>query len=169
MRLGSERIGSETIDVEVDVNGVFMATFDGQDYDATTRLELIEKLTKAVKRSALRGVVDVTVLNLVPNKNRSGWDNGPYALGSGVIDATLRSKHDRQHNTYLLTSCDGKKFQVSGAREGTIARRLTAKEQIEYLKLCQERDSAVAAVEAFAAAVRIDPDKALTGARKKTD
>lgn len=58
------------------------------------------------------------------------------------MQAKLRAKHERQHNTYLLVTSDDrfatKKFQVgSYAHDGDICRRLTLAEAQQYLDLME--------------------------------
>lgn len=172
MKLGTEHINGERIDVEVSADGLFTAHFNDQSYAAKTRVELIDLLKKAVKKFQQQATVDVTVLGLVPtttSRAHSYRPDSPYELGAGVVHAKLRSRHEREYNTYLLVSDDegkAQKFKVSGSREGCIARRLTLAETIKYLDLREQLRIATTAVEDFVGAVQIDPDHALLTARK---
>lgn len=167
MKLGTETFSDGTkIDIEVTSGGEFRAEFMDNAYDAPTRKELLEKLEKAVKKAQTQRAVDVTILDLQPRdttKKTSGWcdDRGPYEHGRGAVHASLRAKHGRQWNTWLLADDDGKKFQVSGRNAGIICRRLTSDEVAEYVRLAKAVDDADEAFAAFRNRVEIEPARAL--------
>lgn len=169
MKLSTETIGDQKIEIEVEQGGMFVASFNDHDYRASTRVELLDQLKTAVKKAAQQGMVDVSVLGLVPttNDDRLYSRTTPYKLGDGVVHAKLRSRHEREYNTYLLVSDAKQKFKVSGSLEGTIARRLTDPEVAEYLRLREALRVATTAVEDFVGAVKLNPDEALASAAKK--
>lgn len=179
MKLQDERIGKESIVIEVTQAGRFTATYNDAEYWADTRQALIEQLKKAVKKADGQGVFDVTVLGLVRSTVRQGFVSGnePFTSGIGTVDAKLRSKHEKNWNTYLLitdglefSDAKGKeiKFQISGSRNGLICRRLTTGENLEYLNLASALKDAQAALGAFEQRMKLDPDEALRGARRPT-
>jgi hypothetical protein len=172
MKLGTERIGNARIDIEVDTNGSFSADFNDQHFSSRTRLELVEQLKRVVKKAEQQGTVDVTVLGLVPNKGRrSGFGDDPFDQGDGAVHAKLRTKHEREHGTYLMVSDDSakQKFKVGNysRRDVVVCRRLTEVEVVTYKQLCEARRLAVTALEDFVGDHKIDMDEALAGARKK--
>lgn len=169
MKIATERIGGAEIDIDVSGEGRFSATFNDQEFSGKTLEELRERLKAAVKKAAAQGTVPVSVLGLVPAQKKSfGFDDGPFTRGAGIVDAKLRSKHEREYNSYLLVSDSGQKFKVAGSsREPLIARRLTLAEHMEYLKLAEAVRVATTALEDFVGSVKINPDEALAAARKK--
>jgi hypothetical protein len=173
MKLTTEKIGDARIDLDVDGHGTFSAEFNDQRYTAKTREELVEQLKKAVKKASQQGAVDVTVLGIVESgKQRGGYSSdGPFKKGGGFVQAKLRARHERQHNTWLLVTDDDRfastKFQVgSYSHDGDIVRRLTIAEAMEYMKLIEAERVAKTALEDFVGAVKLDVDAALEAARK---
>lgn len=166
MKLGTETIGEVPIDVDVTPHGEFIAEFDGQTYRASTRIDLLEKLRTAVKKAQRQGVVDVTVLNLKEHDKKGGTFLDAFDTGDGFVHAKLRSKHEREHSTWLLVSESKKKFKVSSYDKRIIARRLTAQEGEEYWTLVMALRAAESALRAFTDSVEIDPDEALKKAQK---
>lgn len=155
--------GVEPIDVHVDGSGTFIAEFNDQEYEAASRKELDAKLTKAVKVFSETGIVDVTVIGRTVLKRSKSVERE----AADAVHAKLRSKHERQYNTWLLVTEDGIKFQVSGSYDGTIVRRLTDAEVERYRALVATRIAAERAVQEFIDDVKIHPDEALKQAGKK--
>lgn len=170
MRLTTDTILDEKIEIYVDGSGQFSAEFNDNRYEAATRKELLEQLTKAVKLARQQGTVDVTVLGLIENRDGRGRriPGEPFTAGAGVVQAKLRGKHAREHGAWLLVSDAGDKFQVRGwsGRAGTIARRLTEAEVADYLTLLEAKRVAETALENFVGAVKVDPEEELQNARK---
>lgn len=170
MKLGTERVGVHKIDLEVDGTGKFSAEFNDQIFEAQTRKDLLEKLEKAVKKASQQGVVDVTVLGLVPGKKdkHGRFDDGPFEVGAGVVHAKLRARHEREYNAYLLVSEENQKFKVHGFDRGAvIARRLNDAEALRYLELKEAVRMAETDLEDFVGLVKLNPDDALNAARVK--
>jgi hypothetical protein len=164
-KVATERILDEEIDVEVTGGGVFTAEYEDQAYDAKTLDDLRAKLLKAVKRAKATRAVEVTVINTIPKSqigNHRFIREDPYEEGVGLVHAKLRAKHERS-SAWLLTSNDGTKFQITsyGSASQNICRRLTLAEAVEYDQLAKALATAEAALEAWTAAVRLDPEKAL--------
>jgi hypothetical protein len=149
--------GIAPIDVHVDGSGMFLAEFNDNEYEAASRKELDAKLQKAVKQFRETGVVDVTVIGRAVMKRSKSVDRE----SGEAVHAKLRSKHERQYNTWLLVTEDGIKFQVSGSYDGTIVRRLTDDEVARYRALIATKTAAERAVQAFVDDVKIEPDTAL--------
>lgn len=176
-RVSVQVVGAHRIDINVDDNGNFSAEFNDQDFSAKTKADLVEKLTKAVKRADAQGVVDVTVLGLVPlmpGKGSAWRGRGEhFEQGAGFVNAKLRGQHERSYHTYLLVSeagigyKAGVKFQVSGSREGVICRRIDLQEGLRYMELLEAKRTADTALEDFIGLVKIDVDETLAAARKK--
>lgn len=162
MKLTTERILDEKIDIEIDGHGTFSAEFNDQDYSAPTRKELLEKLQVAIRKARLQGTVPVTVLGLVPVVKKQWSSDGHYDKGAGIVQAMLRARHERQ-SCWLLVSEEKKKFQVSVyEREGVvIARRLNLAEVTRYLDLREAVRVAEVALEDYVGSVKINPDDAL--------
>jgi len=161
-------IRGERIVISVSSDGSFNADYDDQTYSELTLKALKEKLDKVVKAAQQAGVVDVTVVGLVPrdkSKRTHVYDNGPFEQGIGVLQAKLRSKHERQWNCWLLVTDDGKKFKIQGSREGKICRRLTEEECQLWITLSTRVKEAEVALEQFEDSIAIEPDEALGDAR----
>lgn len=156
-KLTTITIGDERIDVDVDAAGKFSATYQEEDYRTTTLDELTKKLEQAHRDAKQAIRVPVTVLGLIPNveKNRYGKPD-PFTRGRGVVHGVLRGKHGRL-SVYLLTSDDGKKFQVETYSSApTICARLTDVQVARYLELAEAKDAAVAALETFEEVAALD-------------
>jgi hypothetical protein len=168
MKLLTEKIGGYDIEIHVDTRGDFSATFNENDYEAKTQVALIEQLTAAVKKAALQHPVNVTVLGLVPNTQRNEFSSSsPYRKGAGFVHAQLKARHQRQSGVWLLRTEDGRqKFQVgSYSNDGTIARRLTVEETVEYMRLATALVDAQRALDEFTTAVKISPQAELDAAK----
>jgi len=170
--------GFAAIDIHVDSAGAFNAVFNDQEYSAKTMAELHDKLNKAVKKARDQGVVDVTVVGIVPIVRKVGAYHHPgdhFMQGPGVVNAKLRGKHDRQSNCYLLMTEAGDgvkaglKFQIGYSREGRICRRLTLAEATRYVELAKARDAAIEALNDYEQGILLDVDDALAKARKKPE
>lgn len=169
MKLATETVSKQKIEIEVDSHGQFSAEFNDMSFSAKTRLELLEQLKKAVRTFEKTKPVLVTVLGLVRKANRRSWDTEHFIQGAGTVDAKLRGHHDR-NRVWLLTSEDGQKFQVGGYRsDATIARRLTTAEAVRYGELVEAIRVATTALEDFVGCVGIDPAKALEAASRKVE
>lgn len=167
MKLTTEKISEQRIDIEVDTNGGFSATFNDQDFNAKTRLELIEQLKKAVKRFERVTPVEVTILGLVRKKNRKSWDSEAFEQGAGAVNAKLRGRHVRNRVWLMESDDDDKacKFHLGGYKsDGTIVRRLTPKETLRYNELLEQKRVAETALEDFVGSVKVDPYQALNNA-----
>jgi len=169
MQLSTERIGKERIEIHVTDLGEFWAEFEDNTYRATTKLELLEQLRKAIKKASETAPIPVTVLGLVPAKPDK-WNrqpDEPFEPGPGALQAKLRGEHERQ-SRYLLITDDKKKFQVGTYQRDRviIARRLTAAEVEHYLELREALTRASKAVDEFENEVRADPAQLLKGGDK---
>lgn len=163
MKIKTETIQGENIDIEIDSSGMFSADYDEESYRGKSLEELLEKLKRAVNKSRDQRAVDVTVVGLIPREKKSSiYREEPYVEGDGLITATLRKKHERQ-SMYLLTADDGTKFQLSSYREGRtkICRRLTPEEMATYQALAAASTDAQAALENWLVTVRVDADELL--------
>jgi hypothetical protein len=169
MKLTTAKIGSVSIDIEVNAGGTFTANYNDNDYEAKTSDELYEKLRAAVKKAQQQGTVDVSVLGLVPTEKKSPFGRTePYQQGIGVVHAKLRAKHERHYQTHLLVSEEKKNFQVNGYdRSGIVTRRLSQTDVDYYVALREKVKAAEQELQTFVDSVKIDPDKALEAARAK--
>lgn len=165
MKIKTFHVDDEPIDIEVSGSGTFEAEFEDQSYTAKTLEQLEADLTKIVRKAKKAKPIPVSVVDLVPNEKRNGWETGAFKDGRGVVHAILRGQHARQ-NQYLLRvdDKDATKFQLStyssqGAAK--IVRRLTENEVADYARLAGEADGAAKALEDWVEARRFDVDKAL--------
>jgi hypothetical protein len=164
-KLTTDTIGTERIDIYVDGSGLFSAEYLDERYSAETRKLLLEKLEKAVKAHQNERAIPVSIVNLVRNTDRKGWNNDAFASGRGVIQAKLRGKHQRLFDTWLYATDDDKQQRFSrrqSYRDGTLCRRLTDAEIAEYLALAKQADEAEAVLKEWITERAIDPEEALT-------
>jgi hypothetical protein len=173
MKLTTEKIGDQRIDIEVDGNGKFSATFDETDYTAKTIEELRELLRSAIKKAKATKPIEVTVLGLVPRKKSIYSGNGePFEDGPGYVQAKLRGEHGTRRHVYLLISDDDRfeneKFQIGGygSNDAEIVARLSLVEVLRYTELLELKRAATTAVEDFVGAHKFDITEALAAARK---
>lgn len=162
MKISTERIGDEQIEIEVTPSGRFEASFNEEDYRAETKGELLEILRAAVgKAKQARAPLPVTLIDRVRGK-RNSWDSlGSVIDGRGTLDMLLRGVHARTRVVMLL---DGEKkiqLDTSWGNNRFIARRLNSDEKAEYEELTVALDRASAAYNAFKAKVLIDPKDAM--------
>jgi hypothetical protein len=168
MKLTTEKIGNEQVEIHVSPSGDFMAELNDQSFRASTRDELISKLQAVAKKAAQRGVVDVTVLGLVEQDgSKMSHSLDPFSTGDGFVHAKLRAKAEREHSTFLLISESKKKFKVSGYDRRIIARRLTVQEEEEYTALVATVRAAEQQLKAWIELVQIDPEEAMKAAAAK--
>lgn len=156
MDLTTYTIEDEEIEIRVSEDGKFTATYQEEEFRSYTLSELHGKLTEASKAKASELAIPVTVINLQPTteKNRYGKTE-PYEYGTGTVHATLRGRHQRQ-STYLLTSEDGKKFQIGTYGPLMICNRLPPEAIAEYLRLRAALHVAKTALENFEGAHAYD-------------
>lgn len=167
MKVKTETIQNEEIDIEVTVDGWFAARYDEEDYRAKSMDELIEKLKRQVDKARNRQAHPVTVIGIVPRAKKSTiYREEPYEDGDGFVHAVLRKKHERQ-GQYLFTAVDGTKFQLSSYRDGRskVCRRLTAEEAKTYEQLAHAVTESQAALENWLVSVRVDAEELLGGKR----
>lgn len=159
MRLTSERIEGELVEIDVDGSGTFWAEFADVRHSGATLLELKEKLGREIKKAKETKPLEVTVVDLVPNVKKGGWENGAYRDGRGAVHALLRGKHKTQ-GQYLLRDLEGKAFQISTYSNGghKILRRLSDEEIAEYARLAGEADGATKALEEWISARSANPE-----------
>lgn len=161
MKISTEKIGDEQIEIEVTPEGRFEASFNEEDYRAETKGELLDILRAAVgKAKQARAPMPITLLNRIRGKKTS-WGEIGIIEGRGTLDLMLRGVHSRTR-VILLTDGD-KKIQFDNGWGGNkaVARRLTANEKAEYQELTAALDRASAAYSAFEAKVLIDPKAAM--------
>lgn len=174
MKLTTEKIGAENIDIEVNQSGEFHAEFNEEKFRATTQAELIEQLRRAVKKAKAVKPVDVTVLRLRERTTRKDWDNEIFETTEegtlGVVDAKLRGYNERNH-VFLLVDDKKQKFQLGGYKNGdaVIVRRLTAAEKRDYAVLVEAERVALTGLEDFIGLVKIDAKKTLAAAAGKDE
>lgn len=127
---------------------------------APTRVELLEKLKKAVKAAEIEKAIPVTLVDLVPATARGYYSSAPYETGRGIVHAKLRGKHAREWNTWLYMTEDGKKFKFSSQGQH-LCRRLSAGEVAEYERLTAAIDVAEQAYAIWFKEVHVQPDDLL--------
>lgn len=161
MKISTERIGDELIEIEVTPSGRFEASFNEEDYRAETKGELVELLRAAVgKAKQARPPMPITLLNRIRGKKTS-WGKQGIIEGRGTLDLMLRGVHSRTR-VILLTDGDQKiQLDLGWGGNKAVARRLNANEKAEYQELTAALDRASAAYSAFEAKVLIDPKAAM--------
>lgn len=167
MKLNSEKIGNVLVDIEVDPNGMFSATFDGEDYREKTREQLLEKVKAAVRKAKRARPVDVSVLDTIEKPARKTWDTEYFMDGLGIVDAKLRGHHERNRR-WLLTEEGGqkRKFNISTYEDSEkIVRRLTDEEKRRWFQLKEAERLAAVALEDFLGVVKVDPAELLEAAQ----
>lgn len=172
MKLTTETFGKHQIEIEVNsTTGEFSATFNDEDYRAATRVELFEKLKKAVKRLDTVKPIAVTVLGYGRKAAAKSWDSDPFMEKEGYLHAQLRGRHERNRTWLLVTDDDlaPTKFQLGDyrGRDAKIVRRLTFAEVKTYTKLLETMRVAKTALEDFVGALQVDPSVLLEQARTK--
>lgn len=146
MKVATERIGGEAIDVDVDSAGTFRATFKDGDYQAKSLEGLREQLAKAEKAQLNSKPVDVTILNLTRAAGNTARER--YETGRGVVHAKLRGRHERER-TWLLTDLHGNKFSLAAHFRTPVCKRLGEAEVAIYEKLAADLTAAEKAMRAF--------------------
>lgn len=162
MKVTTDTIGKEKIDIHVDSSGHFWAEYEDERYEDETRKALLEKLAKAVKRHESEKAVRVTLVDVQPTTRKS-FSYGPYEPGRGVLHARLRGKHGREWNAWLFVSEDGKtKFKMASHNGGfTLCPRLSAEQVAEYERLSGAIETAKAAYAEWLKGVEVTPEEAL--------
>jgi hypothetical protein len=171
--IGTHDVSGERIEIHVHSDGIFQATFSEEEYNAKTLEELKAKLEKAVKAARNEKAVPCTVLGFRPvekRKGSAGFSDEPFEAGLGFVQAKLRGKHARQHETYLLMTDDGKqRFQLNGWRSSngvTLTERLGEAEIAQYLELAKIAEAAQAELNAFLEARKVRPEELLKDAKR---
>jgi hypothetical protein len=170
MKLTTTKIRGQELTIEVNAGGTFTCDFGDHTYEAKTHAELLERLEVAVKKHLAQNPVDVTVIGLVSrDKRKMSYSSTPFEKGVGFVHALLTAKHERHGGTFLLRAVDGgQKFQVgSYSSEGTICRRLTVEESVEYMRLASAVVDAEKALAAFELTVKVNAQELLDAARKE--
>lgn len=166
MKIATETIGGQQIEIDVDAAGVFTAEYQDEEYRGETLKALKDKLIEAGKQVRAERAVPVTVLNRVPTRAKNTYGKtDPFEQGTGVVHATLRGQHARL-KSWLLSGPEGQKFSESTYGHSEIARRLAEPEVSEYYALKDAIRVAEEAYQAFLDRVLIDPKAALDGEMK---
>jgi hypothetical protein len=160
MKVTTDQVGAQRIDIFVDNSGEFHAEYNEQSYRAETRMLLIKQLEKAVKSAENEKAIPVTIIDMVVSADKR--DEGKYESGRGVIQAKLRGKHGREWSTWLFMTDDGKKkFKLSSHETRKLCRRLTPEEIAEYERLAARVDEAEMLMAEWLATVHVSPEEAL--------
>jgi hypothetical protein len=151
-KVGSVTVGDDEVDVEVDANGRFFATYDEEHYAADTMQELKDRLKKMSRRALDKHAIDVTVVGIVPTEEKSKWGRSePFEGGIGVVNAKYRGKHERTRELLLISEGpraeERKKFSLGGGYGGqkehnVICRRISLDETMEYIRLAKAAEFA---------------------------
>lgn len=173
VKLETRTIGKTKVDIKVTSHGEFEAEIDGNEYRAPTLLALIPILTKAEKRSRMDAAVPVTILGIVPHKPKAKWDTEMFDDGTGAIHANLRAEHTREHNTWLYSTTDGKRFKRGGygshGKREVTCRRLTKAEIDLYLTRATNLAKAQQAYDDLIEEYAINKSDALAEYHKRTE
>lgn len=166
MKIATETIGGQKIDIDVDGAGVFRATYEEEEYRGESLKAVKDKLIEAAKQVQIERAVPVSVLDWIPTKEKSRYGKTePFEQGTGVVHATLRGQHARL-KSWLLSGPEGQKFRLSTYDHSWIAHRLAEAEVSEYHALKDAIKVAEDAYQAFLDRVLIDPRAALDGEMK---
>jgi len=160
MKVTTDQILTEKIDIHVDNSGQFWAEFNDMRYTADTRMKLLEDLKKAVKAAEGEKAVPVTLIN-VSKKKEYSYGGSAYSQGRGIVHCRVRGKHGREYNTFLFVTDDGTKFKRSTHDAGDLCRRLSESEIAEYERLTKIIDAAEADFNGWLKGVTISPSEAL--------
>lgn len=154
-------IDGTKFEVELDSDGYFRALDDGDLVKAPTFTELQEKLRKRRRRAKVRLALPITLLGVTAAPDpeaRHSWQRTPgIRPARDTVDAVVTGVH-AQNRDLLTELADGTKQRLGGyghGSEGVMARRLTAAEKTEYVRLATVAHEADEALDAFVDGVKI--------------